>query len=164
MTEVAFEGALDICERHSERLHWAMTRLGNKFPLSPPDLVELADIDLAVIDQFIMRFTKLQDTIGAKLLPGVLELTKEPGDFPAFIDKLNRLEKIGAIPSVSQWLQFREMRNQFSHEYPDDPEIQASLLNKAFGLAGALLDSFDHIKAFSAPYRASSQQLSESDP
>ncbi|MFC2993638.1 MULTISPECIES: hypothetical protein [Halomonas] len=48
------------------------------------------------------------------------------------------------------------MRNQFSHEYPDDPEIQASLLNKAFALAGALLDSFDHIKAFSAPYRASS--------
>ena len=38
---------------------------------------------------------------------------------------------------MSQWLQLREMRNQFSHEYPDDPEIQASLLNKAFALAGA---------------------------
>ncbi|MBE0490213.1 MAG: hypothetical protein IBX53_14155 [Halomonas sp.] len=51
-----------------------------------------------MVDQFIMRFSKLQNAIGAKLLPSVLELTKEPGDYPAFIDKLNRLEKIGAIP------------------------------------------------------------------
>lgn len=154
MTQEAFEGTLDICERHAERLRWAMNTLGDRFPLSPQDLAKLSDIDLAVIDQFIMRFSKLQDAIGAKLLPGVLELTKEPGDFPTFIDKLNRLEKIGALPSASQWLQLREMRNQFSHEYPDDPDIQASLLNKAFGLAGLLLDSFEHIKRFSAPYQA----------
>ncbi len=45
------------------------------------------------------------------------------------------------------------MRNQFSHEYPDDPQIQASLLNKAFSLATVLLDAFEHIKAFSLPYQ-----------
>lgn len=154
MKQEAFQGTLDICERHAERLRWAMTTLAEKFPLSPETLDRLSDIDLAVVDQFIVRFSKLQDAIGAKLLPGVLELTKEPGDYPAFIDKLNRLEKIGAIPSAAQWLQLREMRNQFSHEYPDDPAIQASLLNKAFGLAGVLLDAFEHIKAFSLPYQS----------
>ncbi|QJQ99858.1 hypothetical protein [Halomonas sp. PGE1] len=154
----AFEGTLDICERHAERLRWAMSTLGDKFPLSPPDLGGLSDIDLAVVDQFIMRFSKLQDAMGAKLLPDVLELTKEPGEFPAFIDKVNRLEKIGAIPSAFQWLQLREMRNQFSHEYPDDPDIQASLLNKAFRLASALLDTLEHIKAFSAPYLADARR------
>jgi len=154
VTQEAFQGTLDICERHAERLRWAMATLEARFPLSPKMIDDLSDMDLAVVDQFIVRFSKLQDAIGAKLLPGVLELTKEPGDYPAFIDKLNRLEKIGAIPSASQWLQLREMRNQFSHEYPDDPAIQASLLNKAFGLASVLLDAFEHIKAFSAPYQA----------
>jgi hypothetical protein len=96
----AFQGTLDICERHAERLRWAMTTLGKKFPLSPETLERLTDIDLAVVDQFIVRFSKLQDAIGAKLLPGVLELTK------------------------------------------------------ALGLAGVLLDAFEHIKAFSARYQA----------
>ncbi|MDP5207455.1 hypothetical protein ORI99_10500 [Alishewanella sp. SMS9] len=48
---------------------------------------------------------------------------------------MNRLEKIGALDSVEQWLKLREMHNQFAHDYPDDPEIQAALLNKAFGIA-----------------------------
>jgi len=46
-----------------------------------------------VLDQFSTRFGKLQDLMGAKLFPGVLELTKEPGELKAFIDKLYRLEK-----------------------------------------------------------------------
>ena len=79
-------------------------------------------------------------------MPAVLELAQEPGELTAFIDKLNRLEKIGAIPSAEAWLKTREMRNQFAHDYPDDPEIQASLFNKAFDLAEemlALLASLD---------------------
>ena len=92
-------------------------------------------MDLAVCDQFITRFSKLQDTMEMKLFPAVLELTRESGELSAFIDKLNRLEKIGAIGSAQQWLTLREMRNQFAHDYPEDPEIQASLLNRAFDLA-----------------------------
>ncbi|GAA3535883.1 hypothetical protein [Zobellella aerophila] len=56
--------------------------------------------------------------MGAKLLPGILELTKEQGALATFIDKLNRLEKIGALSSAEQWLELREMRNQFAHDYP----------------------------------------------
>lgn len=153
MTTDAFDGALTICERHAERLRWAMATLEPLFPITPGGLADLSDVQLAVVDQFIMRFSKLQDAMGAKLLPGILELTKEPGSFPTFIDKLNRLEKIGAIPSASEWLQFREMRNQFSHDYPDDPVIQASQLNKALELSHHLLTTLEHAQAFSARYR-----------
>lgn len=149
----AFEGSLDICERHAGRLRWAMDTLSDHFPLSPAELEGLSDLDLAVVDQLIVRFSKLQDAMGAKLLPGVLELTQEHGDLATFIDKLNKLEKIGAIESAARWLRLREMRNQFSHEYPDDPEIQASLLNKAYSMAGDLLETLEHVQAFSKPYR-----------
>ncbi|PXX95628.1 hypothetical protein [Halomonas sp. LBP4] len=153
MNHDVFEGSLEICERHAERLRWAMGTLEHRFPLSPSTLSELTPLDLAVVDQFIVRFSKLQDAMGTKLLPGVLELTQEQGELLTFIDKLNRLEKIGAIASASDWLRLREMRNQFSHDYPDDPEIQASLLNKAFTLAGDLLETLEHVKTFASPYR-----------
>ena len=90
--------------------------------------------------------------MGAKLLPAVIELTHEEGELTTFIDKLNRLEKIGALNSVEQWLKLREMRNQFAHDYPNDPEIQASLLNKAFDLAAQLLATLDQVIVFAGKY------------
>lgn len=40
----------------------------------------------------------------------------------AFIDKLNRVEKLWLLPSAEQWLLLRELRNQTAHEYPREPE------------------------------------------
>ncbi len=112
-----------------------MGQLESEKPISAEDIQHLTDNDLAIFDQFIARFSKLQDAMGAKLLPAVLELTHEEGELATFIDKLNRLEKMGAIASTDDWLKLREIRNQFSHDYPNYPEIQAALLNKSFVMA-----------------------------
>jgi len=135
MNKAVFQGIVDICQTHADRLRWSMQQFSNEKPFTAERLSLLTDIELAVIDQFTVRFSKLQDAMGSKLLPGVLELTYEEGELNTFIDKLNRLEKIGALNSVEQWLKLREMRNQFAHDYPDDPEIRASLLNRAFDMA-----------------------------
>lgn len=152
MNKAVFDGIVDICQTHAQRLHWAMAQLEKKKPLTAKSLPLLTDIELAVCDQFIVRFSKLQDAMGAKLLPAIIELTHEEGELSTFIDKLNRLEKIGALSSVDQWLKLREMRNQFAHDYPDDPEIQASLLNKAFDMAVQLLTILDQVIVFSKKY------------
>ena len=55
----------------------------------------LAPAEVAYMDQFATRFSKLQDAMGAKLFPQVLDLVGEQGALNTFIDKLNRLEKIG---------------------------------------------------------------------
>ncbi|MBU2240039.1 MULTISPECIES: hypothetical protein [unclassified Marinomonas] len=153
MNKDVFQGIVDICQTHAERLHWSMQHLADKQPYTAASLSELTEIELAVFDQFIVRFSKLQDVMGAKLFPAVIELTYEEGELTTFIDKLNRLEKIGALGSVEQWLKLREMRNQFAHDYPDDPEIQSALLNKAFGMAGQLLQCLDHVVCFAAKYQ-----------
>jgi uncharacterized protein with HEPN domain len=44
-------------------------------------------------------------------------------DEAPFIDKLNRAEKLGLIPSALQWQELREIRNQTAHEYPAQPEL-----------------------------------------
>ncbi len=148
----AYNAVLEVCKRHANRLSWAMIRLQAKFPLTASAMQGLDDTDLAVLDQFSTRFSKLQDAMGAKLFPAVLELTKEQGELPAFLDKLYRLEKMGAILSADKWLLLREMRNEFSHDYPDDPAIQSALLNKAYNLAGDLLLTLNKIESFSANY------------
>ena len=152
MTTQAYDGALQICSTHADRLQWAMANLAPLFPLTGQSVSDLTPMDLAIFDQFVVRFSKLQDTMGAKLFPAVLDLTLEQGELDAFIDKLNRLEKIGAISSASQWLLLREMRNQFAHDYPADPEIQAGLLNKAYALAAVMLDVLTEVTNFGAKY------------
>lgn len=133
---------------------WAMEYFRVKLPLNPDELRRLDDEAIAVLDQFTTRFAKLQDTMGAKLFPAILELTREPGDFPAYLDKLDRLEKIGALPSADEWLEMREIRNAFAHDYPEDSEIQAATLNRAFVAAQRLVEILQHVNIFSQPYLA----------
>jgi len=151
MTETIAE-IIKICDRHADRLNWAMTQLQNRMPFTEQTLLQLNDIELAILDQFSTRFGKLQDLMGAKLFSAVLEITKEPGELKTFIDKLYRLEKIGAIASADDWLLMREACNSFSHDYPDDQALQAAMLNKAYELATQLLDVLNGIKTFVKPY------------
>jgi hypothetical protein len=152
MIRETYEAAREICDTHAQRLRWAMKTLIALRPLTPEKLAALSPVDLAVCDQFVARFVKLQDTMGTRLLPAILEITEEHGDLSAFVDKLNRLEKIGAIASAAQWLKLREMRNQFAHDYPEDPEIQAALLNKALNLAEEMLKVMNHAIQYAERY------------
>lgn len=152
MQPISYQGIEQVCRTHAERLRWARDTLSPLFPLVPENLSRLSPIDLAVFDQFVVRFSKLQDAMGAKLFPAVLELTKEQGDLRTFIDKLNHLEKMGALDSAEQWLILREMRNQFAHDYPTDPALQSGLLNQAFDMAEDLLQILDQITDFARPY------------
>ena len=149
---IFYISTLNICKRHAERLLWATTQLSRYFPLTESQLIDLTEEKLAILDQFVLRFTKLQDLMGTKLFPSVLEITKESGHLATFLDKLNRLEKIGAISSVQQWLILREMRNQFFHDYPDDPALQVVILNKAYLLVEDLLSILNQIETFAHPY------------
>ena len=152
MNRASYQGIVAICQIHAERLRWAKTTLQPLFPLNAEQLERLSPIDLAVFDQFIVRFSKLQDVMGAKLFPAVLELTKEQGELATFIDKLHRLEKIGALESAADWLQLRAMRNQFAHDYPTNPELQAGLLNEAFSQTDELLQTLEKIMQFAQAY------------
>jgi len=150
-TDLYFENLI-ICERHAGRLEWSMKKMGSRLPFTAESINCLTDMEVAILDQFATRFAKLQDMMGVKLFPAILELTKEPGDLNTFVDKLNRLEKIGAIPSAHRWLILREIRNAFSHEYPDEPAIQAAILNKAFILAKELIETLNGVKVFADRY------------
>ena len=143
-----------ICNRHSERLRWALSVTEKLFPIRAEHFKNLKESEIAYLDQLASRFSKLQDAMGAKLFPQILELLKEKTVQLTFIDKLNRLEKIGVIDSSEQWLMLREMRNAFSHDYPEDSELNAATLNKAVTTSEQLLDAFEQAKRFAIQYGA----------
>lgn len=70
------------------------------------------------IDAFVGRFGRLQDTLGDKLLPHLLALLQEPPR--AFIDNLDKAERLGWIDSANAWVEARQLRNRMVHEYMEN--------------------------------------------
>jgi len=91
----------------------------------------LTDTQVQALDQFILRFTKLQDAMGTRLFPATLQYLQEQYEERPMLDKLNRLEKLGYIQSAEAWQNIRNTRNKFAHDYPDDWEKNAALINVA---------------------------------
>jgi uncharacterized protein with HEPN domain len=77
---------------------------------------------IKTIDTFIYRFSKIQDYMGEKLFPAVLYLLGEHKPSMAYKDILNKLERLEIIPSSGKWMEFREIRNTLTHEYPDSED------------------------------------------
>jgi hypothetical protein len=120
------------CERHIYHLFHAMSSIRTFWPLTGATYANLSDEQVQDMDQFILRFTKLQDTMGGRLFSAILQYLNEQFEDRPMLDKLNRLEKLGFIDSVEKWQTVRSIRNKFAHDYPDDPDKNAAQLNLAF--------------------------------
>ena len=104
------------------------------------------DPDLAErVDAFVSRFGRLQDTLGDKLLPLLLSTL---GEKPlATIDRLDRAERLGLIPSGDQWMAMRRLRNQIIHEHVDDPLILSNALESAHRAVAVLIETTSALTA-----------------
>ena len=140
--------AIRECERHLKRLHYAATQSRKLFPMDAEAYKRLSDSEVAALDQMLFRFGKLQDAIGLRLLPAILLAGQEWRDDETFLDKLNRLEKLSVIPSASDWVALRELRNSATHEYPDEPEVNAANLNKIYDGISKLEHNFNQARQF----------------
>ncbi len=96
----------------------------------------------------------MQDSLGEKVLPGLLLAAQEPvAPEATFIEKLQRLERLGAVPSAADWKLLRALRNALAHDCPDAPELQAAWLNRLMtsiptllGMAAAALAFADRLQ------------------
>jgi|TARA_B100000745_G_scaffold149737_1_gene97905 hypothetical protein len=114
-------------------------------PLSGSQLAALDDAQIQSLDQFVLRFGKLQDAMGTRLFPSVLLYLQEPYEDRPMLDKLHRLEKLGYLEESEQWQSLRMLRNRFAHEYPDDPDKNAALLMLAIESVPSLVAMLERI-------------------
>ncbi len=111
------------------------------------DLVQGAGPSLVrAADQFVLRFIKLQDTLGEHVLRQfTADVLGEPvADLP-LIDVLNRLERFGYLTTAA-WLRWRALRNSLTHEYPDKPQIRAALFNEALSAAERMMELLQRLR------------------
>jgi hypothetical protein len=144
---------------HREGLHLLGTT-GRLFR-TPIDAVWVGALDrdpeLAErLDAFVVRFGRMQDTIGDKLVPELLrQLLETPS---AVLDNLNRMEKLGLLSSVLDWVEARNLRNRLVHEYVRDAVEFAGALTRAHQLVPLLVDTYNRMNAYSQGHLAEAPQ------
>lgn len=143
---------LKECRIHEEVLQEAKDELGDT-RFDEKTVTNIGVQQRRLLDQLAYRFSKLQDSMGMKLLPMLLDLAEEPlPQETPFAEKLQRLERLGALESVERWRQLREIRNQLAHEHEDAPAIKAAVLNRFIEEVGSLLIIWKKAEAYSAQY------------
>ncbi len=121
-------------QKHLKRVKDAFGELQKSFEL-PMDEEEYLTLSkdlqaLAFCDQVIYRFSKLQDTIGAKLFKSFLLFQGENIDKP-FLDILSELEKMDIV-DVDEWFEMRDLRNEIAHEYGEDIQNNHLIINQIY--------------------------------
>lgn len=94
----------EICENHLSRIDEALEALEVALPLTVDAYVDLSELDVRCLDQFIFRFAKLQDALGAKMFRSVSH------DYPMVanevVDTFNALiKKVETLRDVKERLQ-----------------------------------------------------------
>ncbi len=109
--------------------------------MTPESVVALGKDGLLAerLDAFVGRFGRLQDNLGDKLLPQLLDAMAEP--VGAVMENLDRAEKLGWLRSADTWLEIRKLRNQMVHEYIEDPVILSNALMAGHGYVPVLVDT-----------------------
>jgi hypothetical protein len=141
--------ALAECALHAQVLADAAAQLPARFDAA--DAAQVSAELRRTLDQAAYRFMKLQDSLGEKVLPGLLAATLDPLPPEApFAQRLQRLERLGALPSVEAWRVLREVRNGLAHDYPEHPALQAAAWNRLRAAIGDLLAVWQAVQAFRA--------------
>ena len=120
---------LAICEIHHQRMVFAFNSIKGHFPLTETEFGSISELEMALFDQLIYRFSKLQDSIGTRLFKQLLEALEEDVTGLPFIDILNKLEQINLLDDSKDWIKLRQTRNIVTHEYPFFKEMQMEELN-----------------------------------
>lgn len=120
---------LVICDLHFQRMMFAFNSIEKYFPLTEFNFGQISEMELALFDQLIYRFSKLQDSMGTRLFKQLLEALEEDVSGLPFIDILYKMEKLSLLENAKDWIALRQTRNTVSHEYPFYKEIQIEELN-----------------------------------
>src|SRR5262249_28814598 len=116
--------------RSAKLLMHSYQNLKKLIPLNAAKMGRLSYEELDKLDAFRARFCDLQDSLGAKTFRTLLKLEEEEG--ATQLDVINKIDKRKIISSFDDWTKLREIRNLFSHDYPDSDEQRAESLNVAY--------------------------------
>lgn len=162
LTFPLLKSAIEIADRHSRILAIALRDLDQG---PRPTAAILAKDDpqlLRLLDQIQSRFTKLQDHLGNRLFPALLEALAEESRV-SMLDRLDQLEKLGYLEGSDTWLALRATRNRLAHDYPSSPDELAAEVDVAVESARTLVDLWSSLRNKIASHPLLGTSLSPND-
>lgn len=129
INKIKLQKYLNECDKHLQRIEEACEDMKDSTPLTVKKYQNLSKDEVQDIDQYLYRFTKLQDTLGQKLFKLILEIYEPTNETIPFLDLLNKLEKLKFLDSAKEWVNLRDKRNKIAHQYDDDPYEMTDALN-----------------------------------
>lgn len=103
------------------------------------DIEGFASLDTSekgVLEAYLKRFSSLQDYLGAKVFRTLLDMAGI--SYTKMSEVLTFVEKEEII-SLDRWIEFRNVRNELEHDYPD--ELEEALKDLKY-----CVDSFDYMQ------------------
>ncbi|ALK87346.1 hypothetical protein [Limnohabitans sp. 63ED37-2] len=148
--QLALQHHMALCQSHAEALQDALQDMRNR-ALNVDDYTHLNKADRRLLDQFAYRYTRLQDDMGAKLIPAVLKALGEDIAPLSALDRFARLEQLGWLASADEWQTLRQIRNQFAHDYSDNPTERFERQQAAVHAAVQLMSVLTRFQSKSTP-------------
>ena len=108
-------------KKHYEALkeyHAYIQKMGDIY--SPYIFNSLKLEEKAILEAYLKRFASLQDYLGAKIFPLLLEIAGISAD--KMSEVLYYIEKEEIIDSLDNWIELRVIRNELEHDYPEELE------------------------------------------
>jgi len=108
----------------------------SSFDFSLDSFEKLSIQDRAVLEAYLKRFSSLQDYLGAKVFKTLLDSAGI--SYTKMSEVLTLVEKEEII-NFDRWIEFRNLRNDLEHDYPDELDEALQDLKECF-------DSFEEIE------------------
>ena len=129
LNKIKLQKYFNECDKHLQRIEEAYTDIKDSIPLTVQKYQTLSKDEVQDIDQYLYRFSKLQDTLGQKLFKLILDIYEPTNEAVPFLDILNKLEQLSFLDSAKEWVNLRDKRNKIAHQYDDEPYEMTQALN-----------------------------------
>ncbi len=145
--KLALDKYFKECGKHIQRIEEAYSDLEPIIPLSAQKYIELNKQEVQALDQYLYRFSKLQDTMGDKIFRMLVKQYQQSEQQLPFIDMLNTLEKLKFISSAKEWVYLRKVRNDIAHQCDDLPEENSRAINHILQQKAIIIGVFAQVES-----------------
>jgi len=128
---------LQKVEKHYDALHDYKRFIDDiDFGFTIDEFTALQTPQKAVLEAYLKRFSSLQDYLGSKVFTSLLDISAI--SYSKMSEVLTLIEK-EEIVSLDRWIEFRNIRNELEHDYPDE-------LEEALNDLKYCVDSFEYME------------------
>ena len=147
--ELRLQAQFEQCARLAAWLSDAGKAVAGSGPLTVDRVAAPSPTDADLFDLLLYRYMRMQDALGGRLLPTLLEAGGELPVESAYIDKLNQLERLGIVGSAARWMELRALRNRMAHDYPDS-DVRLGILREALTSVPELLATYTAARRYAS--------------